>query len=42
MPCADDKYKGQCGKVAVVGGCAEYTGQPYFCAMAALKVKLQF
>jgi ATP-dependent NAD(P)H-hydrate dehydratase len=35
---SDDKYKGQCGKVAVVGGCTEYTGQPYFCAISALKV----
>ena len=34
----DDKYKGQGGKVAVLGGCREYTGQAYFCAMAALKV----
>lgn len=36
-PLNDENYKGRCGKIAVVGGCMEYTGQPYFCAMAALK-----
>ena len=30
-------HKGRRGKVAVVGGCAEYTGAPYFAAMAALR-----
>lgn len=30
------KHKGQCGKIAVVGGCEEYTGAPYFAAMTAL------
>ncbi|KAI9219560.1 Ribokinase-like protein [Blastocladiella britannica] len=30
--------KGQCGRVAVVGGCEEYSGAPYFSAMAALKM----
>lgn len=34
-----DKYKGQAGKIAVVGGCREYTGAPFFAAMAALKVR---
>ena len=33
------KYKGQAGKIAVVGGCREYTGAPFFAAMAALKVQ---
>lgn len=36
---AADKYKGQAGKIAVVGGCREYTGAPFFASMAALKVR---
>ncbi|KAI4311253.1 hypothetical protein MLD38_036162 [Melastoma candidum] len=32
------KYKGQAGKIAVVGGCREYTGAPYFAAISALKI----
>ena len=36
---AAEKYKGQAGKIAVVGGCREYTGAPFFAAMAALKVR---
>lgn len=28
-------YKGQCGKICIVGGCEEYTGAPYFSANAA-------
>jgi len=32
------KYKGQAGKVAVIGGCQEYTGAPFFAAYSALKV----
>ncbi|KAL6662325.1 hypothetical protein ACP70R_000184 [Stipagrostis hirtigluma subsp. patula] len=31
-------YKGQAGKIAVIGGCREYTGAPYFAAISALKV----
>jgi ATP-dependent NAD(P)H-hydrate dehydratase len=31
-------YKGQCGRIAVVGGCKEYTGAPYFAAISAMKV----
>lgn len=31
-------YKGQCGRVAVIGGCQEYTGAPYFAAISAMKV----
>lgn len=30
-------YKGACGRVAVVGGCVEYTGAPYFAAAASLR-----
>ncbi|KAK3245666.1 hypothetical protein CYMTET_44779 [Cymbomonas tetramitiformis] len=32
------KYKGQAGKIGVVGGCQEYTGAPYFAAISALRV----
>ncbi|GFR74070.1 ATP-dependent (S)-NAD(P)H-hydrate dehydratase [Elysia marginata] len=31
------KHKGQAGRVAVIGGCKEYTGAPYFAAISALK-----
>ena len=31
-------YKGQAGKVGVLGGCFEYTGAPFYAAMSALKV----
>lgn len=31
------KHKGQDGRLATIGGCKEYTGAPYFAAMAALK-----
>ncbi|CDF33859.1 unnamed protein product [Chondrus crispus] len=30
-------YKGQAGRIAVVGGSTEYTGAPYFAAMAAMR-----
>lgn len=26
------------GKIAVIGGCREYTGAPYFAAITALKI----
>jgi len=26
------------GKIAVIGGCREYTGAPYFAAISALKI----
>ncbi|KAG0529596.1 hypothetical protein BDA96_05G111700 [Sorghum bicolor] len=32
------RHKGQAGKIAVIGGCREYTGAPYFAAISALKV----
>lgn len=28
----------QSGKIAVIGGCREYTGAPYFAAISALKI----
>jgi len=31
-----DKYKGQAGKTGTLGGCADYTGAPYYAAAAAL------
>ncbi|KAM9190007.1 LOW QUALITY PROTEIN: ATP-dependent (S)-NAD(P)H-hydrate dehydratase [Dugong dugon] len=37
-PLTTKKYKGQHGRIGVVGGCQEYTGAPYFAAISALKV----
>lgn len=37
-PLSFSSYKGQAGRIAVVGGCKEYTGAPYFSAISALKV----
>ncbi|CAL1532462.1 unnamed protein product [Lymnaea stagnalis] len=31
-------HKGQAGRVAVIGGCQEYTGAPYFASITALKL----
>ncbi|XP_060039759.1 ATP-dependent (S)-NAD(P)H-hydrate dehydratase isoform X2 [Erinaceus europaeus] len=36
-PLAAGSHKGRDGRVAVVGGCREYTGAPYFAAISALK-----
>eukprot|EP00164_Ancoracysta_twista_P024228 GFYU01045795.1.p1 GENE.GFYU01045795.1~~GFYU01045795.1.p1 ORF type:complete len:340 (-),score=58.59 GFYU01045795.1:47-1066(-) len=36
-PLCSTAYKGQAGKIGIVGGCAEYTGAPYFAAMTALR-----
>lgn len=33
-----ESYKGQSGKVGVMGGCMEYTGAPYFAAMSAMRM----
>lgn len=33
-----DRHKGQCGRVGIIGGSIEYTGAPYFAAISALKV----
>lgn len=30
-------YKGQCGKVAVIGGQKDYTGAPFYVAISALR-----
>ncbi|KAI3385861.1 hypothetical protein SNEBB_006471 [Seison nebaliae] len=29
--------KGECGKIAIIGGCDQYSGAPYFAGMAALR-----
>ncbi|KAK2078893.1 hypothetical protein QBZ16_002583 [Prototheca wickerhamii] len=36
---SEEAHKGQAGKIAVVGGCREYTGAPFFSAMSALKAR---
>ncbi|XP_002408179.3 ATP-dependent (S)-NAD(P)H-hydrate dehydratase [Ixodes scapularis] len=36
-PLNSERRKGQAGRVGIVGGSAEYTGAPYFAAMAALR-----
>lgn len=30
-------HKGQAGRIGVIGGCEEYTGAPYYAAMASLR-----
>ncbi|XP_008562709.1 PREDICTED: ATP-dependent (S)-NAD(P)H-hydrate dehydratase isoform X2 [Galeopterus variegatus] len=37
-PLSAKKFKGQDGRIGIVGGCQEYTGAPYFAAISALKV----
>ncbi|KAJ2797422.1 hypothetical protein H4R21_004330 [Coemansia helicoidea] len=37
-PLTHDLHKGDCGRVATIGGCEEYTGAPYFVASAALRL----
>jgi len=37
-PLSASSYKGQSGKVGVLGGCAEYTGAPFYAALSALKL----
>lgn len=37
-PLESGLHKGQAGKVGVLGGCAEYSGAPYYAAMSALRV----
>ncbi|GMG39195.1 unnamed protein product [Ambrosiozyma monospora] len=31
-------YKGQCGKIVIIGGCEDYTGAPYFSAHATAQL----
>ncbi|EGV64265.1 ADP-dependent NAD(P)H-hydrate dehydratase [Yamadazyma tenuis] len=35
QPLLPNLYKGQAGKVAVIGGCEDYTGAPYFASSAS-------
>ena len=35
-PLTSELYKGQMGRIGVVGGSSEYTGAPYYAAQAAL------
>ncbi|XP_017041546.1 ATP-dependent (S)-NAD(P)H-hydrate dehydratase [Drosophila ficusphila] len=35
---ADNKHKGQYGRIAVIGGSEEYTGAPYFAAITSIRV----
>ncbi|KAJ2621414.1 hypothetical protein H4R22_005248, partial [Coemansia sp. RSA 1290] len=37
-PLTPDMHKGECGRVAAIGGCEEYTGAPYFVASASLRL----
>lgn len=37
-PLDGSSYKGQAGRIGVVGGSLEYTGAPYFAGISALKV----
>lgn len=37
-PLTYDMHKGDCGRVAVIGGCEEYTGAPYFVASSSLRL----
>ncbi|GLH13674.1 ATP-dependent (S)-NAD(P)H-hydrate dehydratase [Gryllus bimaculatus] len=37
-PLTQKSYKGQAGRIGVIGGSLEYTGAPYFSAISALKV----
>ncbi|MCB0369547.1 MAG: hypothetical protein KDD45_08890 [Bdellovibrionales bacterium] len=37
-PLDSHKYKGQNGRIAVIGGSFEFTGAPYYSAVSALKV----
>ena len=37
-PLVASRYKGQAGKVGVLGGCSDYTGAPFYAAISALKL----
>ena len=32
-----DFYKGQAGRICIIGGSADYTGAPYYAAISCLK-----
>lgn len=33
-----EAYKGQCGRIGIIGGCLQYTGAPYFSSISSLKL----
>ncbi|KAJ2382501.1 hypothetical protein GGI05_005636 [Coemansia sp. RSA 2603] len=37
-PLTPSLHKGDCGRIATIGGCEEYTGAPYFAASSALRL----
>jgi len=37
LPLSETSHKGSSGRIAVLGGCAQYTGAPYYAAMASLQ-----
>jgi ATP-dependent NAD(P)H-hydrate dehydratase len=37
-PLSSELHKGQAGRVAVVGGCLDYTGAPFFSAMSSMRL----
>jgi ATP-dependent NAD(P)H-hydrate dehydratase len=37
-PLSAELHKGQAGRVAVVGGCLDYTGAPFFSAMSSMRL----
>lgn len=37
-PLTNDLYKGQMGRIAIVGGSAEYCGAPYYAAQSCLHI----
>jgi ATP-dependent NAD(P)H-hydrate dehydratase len=37
-PMLDKFHKGQLGRIAVIGGSEDYTGAPYFSAMASARL----
>ena len=39
-PLTNNLYKGQMGRIGVIGGSIDYTGAPYYSAQAALRNKL--
>ena len=37
LPLTQHSHKGSSGRIGVLGGCAQYTGAPYYAAMSSLK-----